>query len=63
MTAFCVVAGGSLAVAGASPARLAAQGWFAVTGYFRDGRTVDDLFRECLELVIEGATAKAAPPS
>lgn len=33
----------------------------AVTGYFRPGRTVDDLFRECLEVVIEGATVKAGP--
>lgn len=31
----------------------------AVAEYFRPGRTVDDLFRECLEVVIEGATAKA----
>jgi TetR/AcrR family tetracycline transcriptional repressor len=30
-----------------------------ITEYFRPGRTVDDLFRECLELVIEGATAKS----
>jgi TetR/AcrR family tetracycline transcriptional repressor len=35
----------------------------AVTDYFRPGRTVDDLFRECLEVVIEGATAKAGPTS
>lgn len=35
----------------------------AVTDYFRPGRTVDDLFRECLEVVIDGATAKAGPPS
>jgi TetR/AcrR family tetracycline transcriptional repressor len=33
----------------------------AVTEYFRPGRTVDDLFRECLEVVIEGATVKAGP--
>jgi TetR/AcrR family tetracycline transcriptional repressor len=35
----------------------------AVTDYFRPGRTVDDLFRECLEVVIEGATVKAGPAS
>ena len=34
----------------------------AVTDYFRPGRTVDDLFRDCLEVVIEGATAKVGPP-
>lgn len=34
-----------------------------ITEYFRPGRTVDDLFRECLEVVIEGATAKAGPTS
>jgi TetR/AcrR family tetracycline transcriptional repressor len=28
-----------------------------ITEYFQPGRTVDDLFRECLDLVIEGATA------
>jgi hypothetical protein len=27
--------------------------------HFRPGRTVDDLFRECLALVIDGATAKS----
>jgi TetR/AcrR family transcriptional regulator, tetracycline repressor protein len=31
----------------------------AITEYFRPGRTVDDLFGECLALVIEGATAKS----
>lgn len=31
----------------------------AVTEYFRPGRTVDDLFRDCLEVVIEGAGVKA----
>ena len=31
----------------------------AITAYFRPGRTIDDLFRECLELVIAGATATA----
>uniref|UniRef100_UPI003571064C TetR/AcrR family transcriptional regulator C-terminal domain-containing protein n=1 Tax=Catellatospora coxensis TaxID=310354 RepID=UPI003571064C len=31
----------------------------AVTEYFQPGRTVDDLFRECLEVVIEGAAIKA----
>jgi TetR/AcrR family tetracycline transcriptional repressor len=30
-----------------------------ITEYFQPGRTVDDLFRECLELVIDGATAKS----
>ncbi|MFJ1763122.1 TetR/AcrR family transcriptional regulator C-terminal domain-containing protein [Amycolatopsis sp. NPDC088138] len=34
----------------------------AVTEYFQPGRTVDDLFRECLEVVIEGATATVGPP-
>jgi TetR/AcrR family transcriptional regulator, tetracycline repressor protein len=29
-----------------------------ITEYFQPGRTVDDLFRECLELIIEGAAAK-----
>jgi TetR/AcrR family transcriptional regulator, tetracycline repressor protein len=29
----------------------------ATTEYFRPGRTVDDLFRDCLQLVIDGATA------
>ena len=33
----------------------------AITEYFRPGRTVDDLFRECLEVVIAGATVKAGP--
>ncbi|SNY71389.1 TetR/AcrR family transcriptional regulator C-terminal domain-containing protein [Paractinoplanes atraurantiacus] len=31
----------------------------AVTEYFQPGRTVDDLFRDCLEVVIEGAAVKA----
>ncbi|MEU8007429.1 TetR/AcrR family transcriptional regulator C-terminal domain-containing protein [Catellatospora sp. NPDC049111] len=31
----------------------------AVTEYFEPGRTVDDLFRDCLEVVIEGAAVKA----
>jgi len=31
----------------------------AIAEYFRPGRTVDDLFRDCLEVVIEGATVKA----
>jgi TetR/AcrR family transcriptional regulator, tetracycline repressor protein len=35
----------------------------AIAEYFQPGRTVDDLFRECLEVVIDGATAKAAPTS
>ncbi|GAA5192227.1 hypothetical protein GCM10023322_51380 [Rugosimonospora acidiphila] len=35
----------------------------AITEYFEPGRTVDELFRECLEVVIEGAVAKAGPAS
>lgn len=35
----------------------------AITEYFQPGRTVDDLFRECLEVVIEGAAAKAGAMS
>jgi TetR/AcrR family tetracycline transcriptional repressor len=31
----------------------------AVAEYFRPGRTVDDLFRDCLELVIAGAASTA----
>ncbi|GGN59830.1 TetR family transcriptional regulator [Actinoplanes lobatus] len=31
----------------------------AVAEYFQPGRTVDDLFRDCLEVVIEGAAVKA----
>lgn len=31
----------------------------AIADYFQPGRTVDDLFRECLEVVIEGAVVKA----
>ena len=31
----------------------------AVADYFRPGRTVDDLFRDCLEVVIAGAAIKA----
>ena len=30
-----------------------------VAEYFQPGRTVDDLFRDCLEVVIAGATAKS----
>ncbi|BCJ33834.1 hypothetical protein Athai_13370 [Actinocatenispora thailandica] len=30
-----------------------------ITEYFRPGRTVDDLFSECLQVVIEGAVASA----
>jgi TetR/AcrR family transcriptional regulator, tetracycline repressor protein len=30
-----------------------------ITEYFQDGRTVDDLFRDCLDVVIEGAAAKS----
>ena len=35
----------------------------AIAEYFRPGRTVDDLFSECLEVVIEGATVKAGRTS
>jgi TetR/AcrR family transcriptional regulator, tetracycline repressor protein len=35
----------------------------AIAEYFRPGRTVDDLFRECLDVVIEGAVAKAGAAS
>jgi TetR/AcrR family tetracycline transcriptional repressor len=31
-----------------------------ITEFFRDGATVDDLFRECLDVVIAGAAAAAA---
>ncbi|MCW3819590.1 TetR/AcrR family transcriptional regulator C-terminal domain-containing protein [Micromonospora sp. DR5-3] len=31
----------------------------AIAEYFQPGRTVDDLFRDCLEVVIEGAAVKA----
>jgi TetR/AcrR family tetracycline transcriptional repressor len=31
----------------------------AIGDYFGPGRTVDDLFRDCLEVVIEGAVVKA----
>ncbi|KUN73153.1 TetR family transcriptional regulator [Streptomyces canus] len=34
-----------------------------IAEYFQDGRTVDDLFRECLDVVIEGAAAKAGTVS
>jgi TetR/AcrR family tetracycline transcriptional repressor len=30
-----------------------------IAEYFQDGRTVDDLFRECLDVVIEGASARS----
>jgi TetR/AcrR family tetracycline transcriptional repressor len=33
----------------------------AVTDYFSPGRTVDDLFLDCLEVVIAGAAVTAAP--
>jgi TetR/AcrR family transcriptional regulator, tetracycline repressor protein len=32
----------------------------AITEYFQPGRTVDDLFRDCLEVVVAGAAIKAA---
>jgi TetR/AcrR family transcriptional regulator, tetracycline repressor protein len=35
----------------------------AITEYFQPGRTVDDLFRDCLEVVIEGAVTKAGATS
>jgi TetR/AcrR family tetracycline transcriptional repressor len=35
----------------------------AIAEYFRPGRTVDDLFRECLEVIIDSATAKAGRAS
>jgi TetR/AcrR family tetracycline transcriptional repressor len=35
----------------------------AITEYFRPGRTVDDLFLECLEVVIAGASVKAGVSS
>lgn len=31
----------------------------SITDYFQPGRTVDDLFRDCLEIVIRGAAATA----
>jgi len=34
-----------------------------ITEYFSPGRTVDDLFRECLDVVIAGATAKSESAS
>ena len=35
----------------------------AIGDYFKPGRTVDDLFRECLDVVIRGATATIGPTS
>ena len=35
----------------------------AVADYFQPGRTVDDLFRDCLEVVIAGAAVKAGATS
>ena len=35
----------------------------AIAEYFRPGRTVDDLFRDCLEVVIAGAAVKAGAAS
>ncbi|GAA3590578.1 hypothetical protein GCM10022419_086490 [Nonomuraea rosea] len=32
-----------------------------VAEYFEPGRTVDDLFHDCLELIVEGAAAKLRP--
>lgn len=32
-----------------------------ITEYFQPGATVDDLFRDCLDVVIEGAVAKSQP--
>jgi hypothetical protein len=34
----------------------------AIAEYFQPGRTVDDLFRDCLEVVIAGAAVKAGTP-
>jgi TetR/AcrR family tetracycline transcriptional repressor len=34
-----------------------------ITEYFQDGRTPDDLFRDCLDVIIRGAAATAALPS
>jgi TetR/AcrR family transcriptional regulator, tetracycline repressor protein len=34
-----------------------------ITEYFKDGATVDDLFRDCLDVVIEGAAARAESAS
>jgi hypothetical protein len=33
-----------------------------VAEYLRPGRTVDELFRDCLEVIIEGAAVKPGPP-
>ncbi len=35
----------------------------AITEYFQPGRTVDDLFRDCLDVVIAGAAVKARTTS
>jgi TetR/AcrR family tetracycline transcriptional repressor len=35
----------------------------AIAEHFRPSRTVDDLFRDCLEVVIAGAAAKAGATS
>lgn len=35
----------------------------AITEYFHPGRTVDDLFRDCLEVVIAGAAVTAGATS
>ncbi len=35
----------------------------AIAEYFRPGRTVDDLFRDCLEVVIAGAAVTAGAAS
>lgn len=34
-----------------------------ITEYFQPGRTADDLFRDCLDLIIEGAATRAGPQS
>ncbi|MGW0810343.1 TetR/AcrR family transcriptional regulator C-terminal domain-containing protein [Nonomuraea sp. NPDC002799] len=34
-----------------------------VAEYFQPGRTVDDLFRDCLEQIVEGPAAAAQPPA
>jgi TetR/AcrR family transcriptional regulator, tetracycline repressor protein len=34
-----------------------------IAEYFQDGRTPDDLFRDCLDVVVQGAAAAAAAPT
>ena len=35
----------------------------SISGYFRDGGNADDVFRDCLDIVISGAAASASRPS